>query len=250
MKNAVRTLLSVTLALVVALPLMADDKEKKAPQRQKPEAGAAILKRLDRVGLTAEQTAKIKDLAAKAQAKTAARPQLSEEQRAKLTAARKAGEIKDMHKLLESVLTAEQKKALEEARAAQGGLMKHVFALLTDEQKAKLAPVKSADRKALAEKRAAEMKKHAEARKAEAEKRKAAAAKHAAEAKKRDAKKPAPKKEQATKKPCCEKAKAAGKACPVCTAKKAAGMKPCCEKAKAAGKACPVCAAKKEKKKD
>ncbi len=71
MKSVVRTLLSLSLAVVIAMPLVAQEK-KARKERKKPDPAAGILKKLEKAELSEEQVAKIKTLAAATAEKTKA----------------------------------------------------------------------------------------------------------------------------------------------------------------------------------
>jgi Spy/CpxP family protein refolding chaperone len=142
MKSVAKVVLSLLLAIMIALPLMAQDQPKK-PKRapKKPDQAAGILKRLEKAELTDEQVAKIKELAAKLPDPTA---KLTDEQKKKLAEAMKQAKaegksMKDIQQLRESVLdlTEEQKAAMKEAQAAREAGMKEIMALLTPEQREK-----------------------------------------------------------------------------------------------------------------
>jgi hypothetical protein len=141
-----RTVLSLVIAVLIAAPVCAADKEKK--ERKKPNPAASILKRLEKAELTDEQVAKVKDVAAKIAEKRAeimkATAMTPEQKKARSEAMKKAkAEGKSPKEAMEAVkaavkLTPEQQKAMDEARACAAAMMKEVMALLTDEQKAKL----------------------------------------------------------------------------------------------------------------
>jgi hypothetical protein len=140
MKSVVRTLLSLSLAVVIAMPLIAADEKKKARKvRKKPDPAAGILKKLEKAELTDEQVAKIKELAAAAAEKSKearAKAALTDEQKAAMKKAREEGKKREeLRKVV--TLTDEQKAAMKEARDIQAAMMKEVMGLLTPEQKEK-----------------------------------------------------------------------------------------------------------------
>jgi hypothetical protein len=140
MKSVAKTLLSLSLAIVIAMPLVAAEKERKGKRvPKKPDPAAGILKKLEKAELTEEQVAKIKELAAATAEKTKearAKAALTDEQKAAMKKAREEG--KKGEELKNAVtLTEAQQAAMKEAREAQGAMMKEVMSLLTPEQKEK-----------------------------------------------------------------------------------------------------------------
>jgi Spy/CpxP family protein refolding chaperone len=144
MKHLVKLLLSMSLAVLIATPLLAADQERKGKgPRKKPDPGAQILQRLEKAELTEEQVTKIKEIAAaNAEKLAAARPKLSDEQRkARMEIIKKAkadGKSREevMKLLKDSVkLTPEQEKAMEAANEARRAMFREVMDLLTPEQK-------------------------------------------------------------------------------------------------------------------
>jgi Spy/CpxP family protein refolding chaperone len=130
----------LSLAVVIAMPLLAADQEKKAKKvRKKPDPAAGILKKLEKAELTEEQVAKIKTLAAATAEKTKearAKAAFTDEQKAALKKAREEGKKgEELRKVV--TLTEEQKAAVKEARNIQAAMMKEVMGLLTPEQKEK-----------------------------------------------------------------------------------------------------------------
>jgi hypothetical protein len=141
-------LMSLTLALVVAAPLFAADKERKKKPRKKPDPATGILKRFEKAELTEEQVAKVKELAAKVAKDTAecrkkAAP-TPEQQKARKEAMEKAkADGKEGREVFAAArdavkLTPEQEEAMKEVRKAQAAMMKEILGMLSDEQKAKL----------------------------------------------------------------------------------------------------------------
>lgn len=153
-----RTVLSLLLALLIATPLLAGDKEKKGARAKKGEKKPArqfsladqTLKRLAKAELTDEQVSKIKALSEQHTPKVlAARKKLDsiltdeqkKQRREAFAAAKKAG--KNPREVITSFkLTTEQQETQEaarkEMREAQGEYIKAVFALLTPEQREKV----------------------------------------------------------------------------------------------------------------
>ncbi len=138
MKSVVRTLLSLSLAIVIAMPLVAQEK-KARKERKKPDPAAGILKKLEKAELSEEQVAKIKTLAAATAEKTKAaraKAALTDEQKAAIKKAREEGKKgEELRKVV--TLNEEQKAAMKEAREIQAAMMKEVLGLLTAEQKEK-----------------------------------------------------------------------------------------------------------------
>jgi hypothetical protein len=155
MRQIARTWLLLTLAFVVAAPLSAAETRKKAPE--KFSLATSVLKKLEKAGLTDEQVAKIKELAAKVEEKTAAPRQKAmstpEQNKARAEAIKKAkAEGKEGKELVAAVnaavkLTPAQEAARREVQKAYSDMMKQIVGMLTDEQKAKL-PRKSRSKKA------------------------------------------------------------------------------------------------------
>jgi hypothetical protein len=152
-----RTMLSLALALLIATPLLAADKEKKEARAKKGEKKPAkafsladvTLKLFAKAELTEEQVSKIKALSKEYTPKlSAARKKLDsiltdeqkQQRREALAAAKKAGK-KPSEVINAFKLTTEQQEAQEaarkELRECQGAYMKAVFALLSPEQRKK-----------------------------------------------------------------------------------------------------------------
>ena len=140
----------IALAAIMATPALAADdakKEKKGKKAQ-PSPTAALLKQLEPVGLTDDQVAKIKSIGTAAQeAMQAARKEagITRELQEKLAEAQKSmkdSELKGkeraaaLHKA--AGLTEAQAAALTKANELRTKMNRDVFAVLTDEQKAKL----------------------------------------------------------------------------------------------------------------
>jgi len=148
MKRVAANLLSLTLALVVAVPLFAADQERKKKPRKKPNPAAGWLKRLEKAELTDEQVAKVKELAAKVAKETAELRKKAaltpDQQKVRKEAMEKAKtEGKEGRELFAAVkeavkLTPEQEAAMKEMRKAQDAMMKEIMGMLKDEQKEKL----------------------------------------------------------------------------------------------------------------
>jgi hypothetical protein len=151
-------MLSLALALLIATPLLAGDKEKKQANAKKGEKKPAkafsladgTLKRLAKAELTEEQISKIKALSKEYTPKlSAARKKLDSiltdeqkrQRRAAFAAAKKAGK-KPSEVINAFKLTTEQQEAQQaarkEMRECQGAYMKAVFALLSPEQRKKV----------------------------------------------------------------------------------------------------------------
>ena len=163
-----RTMLSLALALLIATPLLAGDKEKKQANAKKGEKKPAkefsladmTLKRLAKAVLTEEQISKIKALSEQHGPKVlAARTKLDsiltdeqkKQRREAFAAAKKAGK-KPSEVINAFKLTTEQQEAQEAAQKAmkesQGAYNKAVLALLSPEQRKKVGGRKEgADKK-------------------------------------------------------------------------------------------------------
>ena len=163
-----RTLMTLLLALLVAAPLLAGDKEKEKKETKKgPKQPAKALsladrsiKQLAKAELTDDQIAAIKGLSDKytprvEEARKKLASILTDEQkqqrREAFAAAKKAGKKPD-EVVTALKLTPEQQEAQQaaqkEMKEAFGAYNKEVMALLTDEQRAKIRPSKKgADKK-------------------------------------------------------------------------------------------------------
>lgn len=156
MKKFVRLAAALALAAVIALPVLAQEKEKKARKNAKggaPAAIAAVEKKLEGLDLTAEQKTKIKDLATEYAGKmtepqkTVNSVMTSEVRKAKKDAADKAKAEGKKGKEAKAVvdaagnLTADAKSKLEAAQkelaTLVAGFQKAVGEVLTAEQKTK-----------------------------------------------------------------------------------------------------------------
>jgi Spy/CpxP family protein refolding chaperone len=156
MKKFVRLAAALALAAVIALPVLAQEKEKKARKNAKggaPAAIAAVEKKLEGLDLTAEQKTKIKDLATEYAGKmtepqkTVNSVMTNEVRKAKKDAADKAkAEGKKGKEAKAAVdaagnLTADAKSKLEAAQkelaTLAAGFQKAVGEVLTAEQKTK-----------------------------------------------------------------------------------------------------------------
>lgn len=145
MSRALKCLLSLSLAIVIAAPLLAAEGKKERRVARKPDPAAAVLKRLEKANLTDEQVAKVKELVAQNSEKIAAaqaKVALTQDQKAARAAAMKKAkeEGKTGKEAAEAAraalaLTPEQEKAMEQAKAAQKQMMDAILGLLTPEQK-------------------------------------------------------------------------------------------------------------------
>lgn len=169
MNTALKSFVLLLLAVAVALPLCAADKEKKAEGKKKAakKAGAragggqivnAVLKRLGAAELTDEQTAKIKEIGKEFAPKLAAARQkmgLTKEQQAAQKEARQKAQAdglkgKALREAVENALNLsdDQKAARAEVQKLTAELNQAALAVLTDEQKAKVAPKRGAKKNA------------------------------------------------------------------------------------------------------
>ncbi len=144
MKRMTSQLLVILLMVVVAAPLAAQQQNKKKKQ---PTLAQRTLKRFAKAELTEEQTAKIKELAAKAEPGLAAakkKAALTAEQRTAMAAARKKGTDEGLkNKALRDAtqaaakLTDEQKAGVTEQRKLTLEFNKATIGLLSEEQRTK-----------------------------------------------------------------------------------------------------------------
>ncbi len=144
MKRMTSQLLVILLMAVVAAPLAAQQQNKKKKQ---PTLAQRTLKRFAKAELTEEQTAKIKELAAKAEPGLAAakkKAALTAEQRTAMAAARKKGTDEGLkNKALRDAtqaaakLTDEQKAGVTEQRKLTLEFNKATIGLLSEEQRTK-----------------------------------------------------------------------------------------------------------------
>ena len=144
MKRLTSQLLVLLLMAIVAAPLAAQQQNKKKKQ---PTLAERTLKRFAKAELTEEQTAKIKELAAKAEPGLVAakkKAALTAEQRTAMTAARKKGtddgvKGKALREAIQAAgkLTDEQKAGVAEQRALTLEFNKATIGLLSEEQRTK-----------------------------------------------------------------------------------------------------------------
>ena len=144
MKRMTSQLLVILLMAVVAAPLAAQQQNKKKKQ---PTLAQRTLKRFAKAELTEEQTAKIKELATKAEPGLAAakkKAALTAEQRTAMAAARKKGTDEGLkNKALREAtqaagkLTDEQKAGVVEQRKLTLEFNKATIGLLSEEQRTK-----------------------------------------------------------------------------------------------------------------
>lgn len=141
-----RSIAALALAAIMVAPALADDAKKKKKGKERParSASGALLKQLEVVGLTDEQKSKIAELGA---AVTAARKEagITPEIQKKLAEAQKSmkdSELKGKERMAAiqkaAGLTEAQAAALKKSNELRMKMHKEVFALLSDEQKAKL----------------------------------------------------------------------------------------------------------------
>jgi hypothetical protein len=136
------------LALTLAITLPVSAAEKKGRAAPKPfDPAASVLKRLEKAELTADQTAKIKEICGKYCEKLQAAEQkvnLTAEQKTARAEAQKKAQAegkkgKELQAAVDAAmkLTDEQKAAVKDAQAIRAEMTKEAFAVLTDDQKAK-----------------------------------------------------------------------------------------------------------------
>ena len=143
MKRITSHLLVILLMAAVAAPLAAQQQKKK----KQPTLAERTLKRFAKAELTEEQTAKIKELATKAEPGLVAakkKAALTAEQRTAMTAARKKGtddgaKGKALREAVQAAgkLTDEQKAGVTEQRALTLEFNKATIGLLSEEQRTK-----------------------------------------------------------------------------------------------------------------
>ena len=144
MQRLTSHMLVLMLMAIVAAPLAAQQQNKKKKQ---PTLAERTLKRFAKAELTEEQTAKIKELATKAEPGLAAarkKAALTAEQRTAMTAARKKGtddgvKGKALREAVQAAgkLTDEQKAGVTEQRALTLAFNKATIGLLSEEQRTK-----------------------------------------------------------------------------------------------------------------
>ena len=145
MKNVLKSLVLVCLAIAITMPIVAQDankKKKKRAGKSRQSALANIVKQLHaKVDLTDEQAAKINKLQEEAQPKLAEANKVIGKKRRELGAARKKAVAdgkkgKEAQAAAEAAvgLTAEEKAALGKSREVIQGFQKAVRGLLTPEQ--------------------------------------------------------------------------------------------------------------------
>ncbi|MEM7012412.1 MAG: hypothetical protein AAF585_13115 [Verrucomicrobiota bacterium] len=159
MKLITKFLIAVLLS--TGAVFAAEEAKPKKTNKAAPSLADRMMKRFDGIELEESQTAKIKELAAGAEAKLGdlrGKAALTEEQRkaqrAAITAAKEAGKSPEEAK--ESVaaavsLTEEQKAAQVESKKIQSELNKAVTALLTDQQKEAIMSARKSKKKPAAE---------------------------------------------------------------------------------------------------
>jgi len=149
MKTVTKYCLLLTLAFIIATPLMAEDKEK--PKKKKVKKHGAVtklMKSLAKADLTDEQQEKIKELGKEYGPKIATgikKAALTKEQKNAIHEAQKKAKEdglkgKARHAAIDAAgnLSDEQKAALAETVRQKQEFRKAAFALLTDEQKEKV----------------------------------------------------------------------------------------------------------------
>ncbi len=152
MKFATRTMLTLTLACLMATSLMAEDKEKKKKGKKKGGNRSVVAVRLPKtLNLNEEQQAKVAEVNKEYGPKLAELrkkmtsiipPETQKARREAFAAARKAGKKgKELQEAVSAAikLTDEQKKDVAEVQTAMRALQKEardkVVSVLTDEQK-------------------------------------------------------------------------------------------------------------------
>ena len=158
MKNVLKSLVLVCLAVAIAMPLAAEDDAKKKRKKKDGAKGqqsalATFVKQLgENVDLTAEQTGKIKELQDAAQPKLAEANKVIGPKRKEIAAARKKAaddglKGKEAQAAAEAGLTADEKAAFAATRTITQDFKKAVAALLTPEQQGKAGLKPGGDKK-------------------------------------------------------------------------------------------------------
>lgn len=156
MKSLVQKLWLVGLAVVIALPLAAAQKEAKDKEKKKGGGGpvAALKKQISDLDLTAEQKTKIDDIFAESTPKIEAAMKKAGDGPKKLADAREKakGEGKKGKELAEAAksaakLTPDEQAGVDELEKATSGMRSAVAAVLTDEQKDKAGLTKKKKKK-------------------------------------------------------------------------------------------------------
>ena len=172
MKKLLTSMFVVLLATAIALPLVAQDKQKKKRKKKGQRGNAAVVQmmnRLKKLNLSDEQKEKIKKIAADHGPKLAAvtkkvretltRDELRARQEAGKKARSEGKKGRELQAAINAVVPKEKQKAYaaaqKEARAAQAAFRNAVAAVLTDEQKkeAKLVARKKGKKKATRKKK-------------------------------------------------------------------------------------------------
>ncbi|MBP85215.1 MAG: hypothetical protein CMJ64_00620 [Planctomycetaceae bacterium] len=144
MKNVLKTMCLLALAVVIALPLAAEDKKKKKKKGGKRGSPtAALVKKVKAAGVSEETLKKVEEIAASFNTKIAEARKGLGDARQKIAAARKKAQDdgkkgKELQAAVRAVeLTDEQKAAQKELQGLNRELNTKVAALLTPEQRQK-----------------------------------------------------------------------------------------------------------------
>lgn len=158
MKNVWKTVCLLSLAVLVAWPLLAQEKEKKKKDGAAKPTAKMVANIKENVDLTEEQGKKLDELAAKYDEKiVAANKKVGADTMKEINAAKKAASAegkkgKDLQAAVDAAvkLTDEQKAGLKEANDLQAAFRQEAAALLTPEQaeKAGLTKKKKKDKAA------------------------------------------------------------------------------------------------------
>lgn len=143
MNRAMKSCLMLCLAFAIVLPLTAQEKEKKKKKgKDRPSPIQSIVYQTEKANLTAEQSAKIKDLAAEAQKKVdMAQEKLGDKQQQIASAKKKAStEGKKGKELRDAVkasvdLSEEEEAAMQALERTVTEFRQAVVGLLTPEQR-------------------------------------------------------------------------------------------------------------------
>jgi len=160
MKRTLKTLVLVTLIALIAAPLAAQEEAKKKAKRVPKERGgseAQIVKMLEQIDLSAEQTKKVREILATYRPRlerVAAAIKITPEQRRAAAEARKAAAAagKKGKELQEEVqaamkLSDDQVSARKKQQEVMQALRKEITGVLTPEQQEKLKTKKDPARK-------------------------------------------------------------------------------------------------------
>lgn len=144
MKNVLKTMCLLALAVAIALPIAAEDKKKKKKKAaKKGSPTAALVKRVKAAGVSEETLKKVEDIAASFNAKIAEAQKGLGDARQKIASARKKAQEdgkkgKELQAAVRAVeLTDEQRAAQKQLQALNRELNSKIAAVLTPEEREK-----------------------------------------------------------------------------------------------------------------